>query len=242
MPALSHRSHHPISPQGPPGTKEPKSQLVLAVPRSRMLRCAPGSQMYPGLWDRAELVAKPSSLAAGLVAEERKYQGTGITAPAPCLAARSCGERGEGGPELSPRPKHRIPFDPSIQARNMPTPGALREPAGDRTKEVKMSSTPGRYPDSKEGKGLSHPVPHQPAGQRGKEPRGTRVGPPHSSRPSLPPQHGCQLEQKTHPQVAIWSHAGLGPSADDRLWALLRPACCAAVLWGRGGAGPIVTA
>lgn len=37
--------------------KEPKSQLVLAVPRNQMLQWAPGFPMYPGSRDRDELVA-----------------------------------------------------------------------------------------------------------------------------------------------------------------------------------------
>lgn len=75
------------------------------------------------------------------------------------------------------------------------------------------------------GPAPSRSTPGRPAGPSA---RGTRVGPPHSSRPPCPHGHCCQLEPKTHPQVAISNRAGSGPSADDRLRALLRPACCAA--------------
>lgn len=51
-----HLPHRPIFPRGPPGTKEPSSQLALAVPRI---------QMYPGLRDRAELVANQTAWPQG---------------------------------------------------------------------------------------------------------------------------------------------------------------------------------
>lgn len=117
------------------------------------------------------------------VAKERKYQGTGITAPAPCLAARSRSKTGEGNQN---RPANaRYPSTSKLPSRLetcLPL-RHLRKAAGNRKLKCPQDKSQG----SKEGKGLSHPVSHQPAGQRGKEPQGTRVGPPHSSRPSLPP-------------------------------------------------------
>lgn len=61
------------------------------------------------------------------VAKERKYQGTGITAPAPCLAARTRSKMGDG--RTRPAPKHKVPFNlqTSIHARNFPTPEASWE-------------------------------------------------------------------------------------------------------------------
>lgn len=80
--------------------------------------------------------------------------------------------------------------------------------------------------------GLPRPIPH-PASRWDREREGHASARHIPARPPCPHAHGCQLEQKTHPQVAISNRAGPGPSADDRLWALLRPAC--RPLRGRGG-------
>lgn len=73
--------------------KEAKSQLVPAAPRNQMLQWTSEFQMYLGL--QAELnLWQTKQHGYRAAAEERKYQGTGITAPARCLAARSCSKKG----------------------------------------------------------------------------------------------------------------------------------------------------
>lgn len=171
------------------------------------------------------------------VAKERKYQGTGITAPAPCLAARSCSKTGDGEPELTPKHKVLFNLQTFIQARNFPTPEASQESIWGQ--KVKMSPRPST---KSQRKARACPIPFHTnrLASGAKSHKGHALARHIPPGPPCPHTHSCQLEQKTHPQVAIWSHAGLGPSADDRLSALLRPACCAAV--GARGAGPIVTA
>lgn len=76
--------------------KEPKSQLVLAVPGYQMLQWAPGFQMYPGLWDRDELVANQAVWPQGCCqrAEIPRYWHHGTSSVPGSQVMRQDGRRG----------------------------------------------------------------------------------------------------------------------------------------------------
>lgn len=100
------------------------------------------------------------------VAKERKYQGTGITTPVPCPAARLYSKMGEGEPELPPQ--HKIPFITSKLSSRLVTClplRGLRKAGGNRKLKRPQDQVP-RH------EGRQGPVPSRstptgwPAGQR----------------------------------------------------------------------------
>lgn len=103
------------------------------------------------------------------------------------------------------------PWPPSVRCPTAPGPTRCTH-RGTRGNEVPQEAQ-GPEPRLPGRRAPARPGPPR-AGPWGHEPQGTRVGPPHSSKASLPPCQCCQLEQKTHPQVAMWSGPGARPSAD----------------------------
>lgn len=190
-----------------------------------MLHWAPGFQMYPGLWDRDELVANPAAWPQGCChrAEIPRYWHHNTNSMPGSQVMQQDGRRGTRA-----APKHKIPFNLQtfIQASSLPTPEASEESSW----EQKVKTSP-RPSTKTRRKARACPIPFHTnrLASGAKSHKGHALARHIPPGPPCPHTQRCQLEQKTHPQVAIWSHAGLGPSADDRLSALLRPACCAAV-------------
>lgn len=95
--------HCPVFPQGPPPTpRNPSPSWFLLSLGTKCSsghldsKCTLAYGTETNLWQIKQYGRRA-------VAKERKYQGIGITAPAPCLAARSCGKTGEGEPGLLPQ-------------------------------------------------------------------------------------------------------------------------------------------
>lgn len=115
--------------------------------------------------------------------------------------------RGEG--DRSGPPNTQLPHCPHPHhgLGHPPLPGCAQQSGG----QGPISTCPQSAGPCLGDPGLPHPhsMPGRPVGPRA---QGTRVGPPHSCKASLPPRPGCQLEQKTHPQVAISNRAGPSPA------------------------------
>lgn len=132
-----------------------------------------------------------------------------------------------------PAGKGRQAWPPNARPLSLPGGGPATPPRGTKLgaagREASWPKT--WYPDYRllPGEARACPIPFHPGPASGAESReGHAVARHIPPRPPCPHAHCCQLEQKTHPQVAILNPAGSGPSADDRLRALLRPACRAA--------------
>lgn len=135
-----------------------------------------------------------------------------------------------GGGDRSGPPNAQLPRCPTL------TTGWATSPSWVRPAKWRAGTWPSTCPWSAGpclgDPGLPRPIPCL-AGRWDQEREGHASARHIPARPPCPHAHGCQLEQKTHPQVAISNRAGPSPSADDRLRALLRPAC--RPLRGRGG-------
>lgn len=135
------------------------------------------------------------------------------------------------GQENKAAPKHAampLPRPPTQRQAACPLLGHSRNRLETRGREVSWPRNPVPGLQGRQGPAQSHPTPDRLAS--GAQSQGGHAIARHiPPRPPCPHTHCCQLEQKTHPQVAMWGHAGSGPGADDRLRALLRPACRAAV-------------
>ena len=166
--------------------------------------------------------------APGPLPAERKYQGTGITTRAMGPAARP--RYPWGGGDRSGPPNAQLPRCPTLTTSWATSPSWVR-PAKWRA-GTWPSTCPWSAGPCLGDPGLPRPIPCL-AGRWDQEREGHASARHIPARPPCPHAHGCQLEQKTHPQVAISNRAGPSPSADDRLRALLRPAC--RPLRGRGG-------
>lgn len=193
--------------------------------QSQTPQWAPRVPNAPQLTGRSRTCSKPRQRGHGAAAGPAEIPGCWhhhtATRPAAGPHRRQGGGRQELPPDTQP-PHGPIPLPGGC---HLPPLRHLREPAGS-TKGSELAPDPvPRLQGSQGGEGLPHPVHRWPAGgsQNHEGHALARHIPP---RPPRPHAGSCQLEQKTHPQVAIWSRAGRGPSADDRLRALLRPACC----------------
>lgn len=196
-----------------------------------MLQWAPGFQMYPGLRDRDELVANQAAWPQGCCqrAEIPRYWHHNTSSMPGSQVIQQDGRRGTRTAPTTQDTLYNL--QTFIQASNLPTPEGSEESRW----EQKVKTSP-RPSTKTRRKARACPIPFHTnwLASGAKSHKGHALArhiPPGSP---CPHTQCCQLEQKTHPQVAIWSHAGLDPSADDRLSALLRPACCAAV-GARGG-------
>lgn len=163
--ALLHLLHHPIFPQRPPTNPRNPSRSWFLL--------SPGTKCFTGHLDSKCTLAYGTEMnlwqiqqhGRRAVATERKYQGTGITTPIPCLAARLCSKMGEGEPELPPNTRYPLTFKLSSRLVACLPLRRLRKAAGNRKLKRPQDQVPRL-------EGRQGPVPSRstptgwPAGQR----------------------------------------------------------------------------